>query len=125
MIVCDFLIIPVKQPTSNETQLEVTESVLVSHIPGVVKGLPVAFGLHSDTAIDRDVELSWEIVGAGGFVGDFGGPIHLHLSAGEVMKTTFPIPDFEVPKEGNYTIVLYGDNDRLKDFEFEIRLPRE
>jgi hypothetical protein len=125
MLICDFLAIPAKQPRDNDTQLEVTETLLLSHVPGVVKGLPIAFGLHSDVAINGTIELSWEIIGEGGFIGDFSGPMNVNLAAGEVVKTVFPLPDFEVPKEGKYIIILYADNERLKDFELEIRLPRE
>jgi hypothetical protein len=125
MLVSDFLFIPEKLPSGNETEMLFTDTVLVHTVPSIIKGLPIAFGLHSDEAINEEVQLSWEIVGDGGFVGDFSGPLRLDLAANEVLKTAFPLPNFEVLVEGNYTFVMYINNDRFADLQIEIRLPRE
>jgi hypothetical protein len=125
MIIGDFMFFPKDLPKGSETEMFATETLLVHTIPSVVKGLPIAFGFHSDTAINGKVDLSWEIYGAGRRLGDFGGPIEVRLAPNEVQKTAFKLPDFEVPHEGQYTFVLFASNERLMDAELEIRLPRE
>jgi hypothetical protein len=125
MLTGDFLFIPEKIPQDNETEMLVTDTVLVHTIPGIIKDLPIAFGLHSDVAINREVQLSWEVYGGNRRLGDFGGPLQLDLAPNEVLKTALKLPDFEALVEGKYTFVMFVDNDRFMDLEVEIRLPRE
>lgn len=125
MITVDYLSFPRELPKGNETELFATETLLVHTIPSIVKGLLIAFVLHSDRTINEKAELSWEIYGDKKRLGDFGGPLQLNLSANEPYKSAFKLPDFEVPAEGEYMFVMFINNERVKDVNLEIRLPRE
>ena len=119
------MFVPDKAPTSNETELRASDAVLVPNIPATIKDLPVAFVLHSDCDVNEKVDLSWEIVGAGGFVTDYRETKEIKLTAEEPYKGVVHLPTFQVPVGGTYTIVMYLNNERFADYPVEIREPRE
>ena len=125
MIVCDYLFMPEDVPKGDELTLLLTETILAHAIPSNMKNLPLAFVLHSDEAIDDDIELHWEIHSPSKSLGSFGGPMHVKLAPNEQLRSALIVPDFEILEEGIYTFTLFVDNKKLKDLKIEIRLPRE
>lgn len=119
------MFVPDKAPTGDETELKTSETILVPNIPAIIKDLPITFVFHSDCDVNEKVNLSWEIVGAGGFIADYGETREIKLSAEEPYKGVSHLPPFQVPVGGAYTLVMYLNNERFADYPIEIREPRE